>query len=441
MGIRLREDCKEKAAEARILSGFSTILSLSLDCKVSESTIYQFLKGERVSVENFQNICRSLKLNWQEICDVTKDKDDDTKISKKSDVSPSENEPSISSVHLTLDKTVLERPDGWVPLDSRFYVPRLPKEQDCYKEICKPGSLIRIKAPKQMGKTSLMMRILQRAEKQGDRTVYLSLEQTEKNNFSDLNAFLRWFCAGVGRKLRLENRLDDYWEDDIGCNMRCETYFEEYILPQVDKPLTIALDKVDRLFQYPDICGDFFGLLRYLHEQAKMNTCWKKLRLVMAHSLEMYLPIDINRSPFNAGLAVDLQEFNPNQILCLAQCYQLDWNEEKVQKLMTMVGGQPFLVLLALYHIARKDVDLTKLLQTAATESGIYKEHLNQITESLVQQPQLLDAIKKISHSKKYIQLERLTQLKLQALGLVNVKNDEVELRYELYRQFFKKIS
>jgi hypothetical protein len=49
---------------------------------------------------------------------------------------------------------------GEVPLDSPFYVERPPIERLCYETIVQPGALIRIKAPKQMGKTSLMLRIL-----------------------------------------------------------------------------------------------------------------------------------------------------------------------------------------------------------------------------------------------------------------------------------------
>jgi transcriptional regulator with XRE-family HTH domain len=435
MGIRLREDYKRKAGEARKLSGCSTIVSLAIECEVRESTIYQFLRGERVSIENFQKICKRLGLNWREVCDPT---DDNINIPDKRDVSPSENTPSIPSA-LTPGKTTPERPDGWVALDSPFYIQRPPKEQDCYNEICKPGSLIRIKAPKQMGKTSLMMRILHQAEKQGDRIVYLSLEQADKDSFSNLDTFLRWFCAGVGRKLKLENKLDEYWEDDIGCNMRCETYFEEYLLPQIDKPLTLGLDKIDRLFQYPEICVDFFGLLRYLHEEAKLhNTCWKKLRLVLAHSTEMYLQMDINRSPFNAGLAVELPEFTSNQVLYLTGCYQVNWSDEQVQDLMSMVGGHPFLVGLALYHIARNDLNLMQLLQTATNESSIYKDHLNRIAETLEKQPELVIAIKEVVTAENSVQLERVTKFKLQALGLVNVQNDEVTPRCKLYRQFFK---
>ncbi|MEA5521351.1 AAA-like domain-containing protein [Limnoraphis robusta] len=97
----------------------------------------------------------------------------------------------------------LEYPDGPVPLDSPFYVERPPIESRCYETVLKPGSLLRIKAPKLMGKTSLMARILDYAVHQNYRTVYLHLGSLETEVLKDLNKFLYWICYRVGKKLKL----------------------------------------------------------------------------------------------------------------------------------------------------------------------------------------------------------------------------------------------
>lgn len=70
----------------------------------------------------------------------------------------------------------LDEPEGQVSLNSSFYVERPPVESDCYDAIIKPGALIRVKAPRQMGKTSLMSRILNHASQQGYRTVCLNFQ-------------------------------------------------------------------------------------------------------------------------------------------------------------------------------------------------------------------------------------------------------------------------
>jgi hypothetical protein len=110
----------------------------------------------------------------------------------------------------------LEDPEGLVPLDSLFYVERSPIETDCYEAILRPGSLIRIKAPRQMGKTSLLVRTLDHARSQGFTTVRLSLQDADTRALDDLSEFLQWFCASVTEELDLEDQLADYWNRQIG---------------------------------------------------------------------------------------------------------------------------------------------------------------------------------------------------------------------------------
>jgi hypothetical protein len=74
---------------------------------------------------------------------------------------------SKSTIPSPLPVAEPELPSGQVRLASAFYVERVPYEAQCYKEILQPGALIRIKAPRQMGKTSLMARILYQAQRAG----------------------------------------------------------------------------------------------------------------------------------------------------------------------------------------------------------------------------------------------------------------------------------
>ena len=91
----------------------------------------------------------------------------------------------------------LEQPEGQVPLDSPFYMKRPPTDSDCYEAVRRPDALIRIKTPRQMGKTSLMTRVLDHTEQQGCRTVAVYFQQADSDIFADLDLFLQWFCASV----------------------------------------------------------------------------------------------------------------------------------------------------------------------------------------------------------------------------------------------------
>jgi hypothetical protein len=159
----------------------------------------------------------------------------------------------------------LEEPEGLVPVGSPFYIERPPVETDCYETIERPGSLIRIKAPRQMGKTSLMMRILAHGKTLGYQTVRLSFQTAEADTLKDLDSFLQWFCSSVTEELELEDKLADYWKGSRGIVRRCQRYFEKYLLAEINGPLILGLDEVDQVFEHADIATDFFGMLRVWH--------------------------------------------------------------------------------------------------------------------------------------------------------------------------------
>ncbi|MEQ8758071.1 MAG: AAA-like domain-containing protein [Coleofasciculus sp. G1-WW12-02] len=339
--------------------------------------------------------------------------------------------------HYPLPTAMPELPEGQVDLASVFYVERPPIETRTCNTIIQPGSLIRIKATRQMGKTSLMARILYHASQQRYRTVALSFQLAEGKVFADIDKFLRWFCASVGRRLRLPNQVNEYWDDIFGSKDNCTAYFEEYLLETIDSPLVLGLDEVDCIFQYPEIAADFFGLLRAWHEDAKNRDIWKKLRLVVVHSTEVYVPMDINQSPFNVGLSVELPELTPQQVFDLAKLHGLDWQFNQVEQLMAMVAGHPYLVRLALYHIAQQDIGLEELLGTAPTESGLYSDHLRRHLWNLQQHPELAAAMQQVVMANTPVRLESAAAFKLHSMGLVDLHGNDVTPRCNLYRQYF----
>jgi class 3 adenylate cyclase len=331
-----------------------------------------------------------------------------------------------------------EMPEGQVNLASTFYVERPPIEVRCQEAILQPGALLRIKAPRQMGKTSLMTRVLHYAQKQSYHTVPLSLQLADDRALRDLDHFLKWFCASVGRRLNFPNRLADYWDDIFGSKDNCTAYFEDYLLPQLDQPLVIGLDEVDFVFQYPEIAADFFVLLRAWHEDAKSRDIWQLLRLVVVYTTEVYMPLDINQSPFNVGTPVALPEFTAEQIYTVAKRHGLAWDMDDVGQLMALVGGHPYLVRLALYHVARRDITLAGLLQAGGTEAGLYGDHLRRHLWNLEQHPDLLRAMAAVVEAEEPVRLDPTQAFKLHSIGLVHLEGNDVVPRCPLYRHYLR---
>jgi AAA-like domain len=360
-----------------------------------------------------------------------------------SDRTTIESTPENKGESLVASLDSLEVPGGPVPLNSLFYIERPPIEERAYAESNKPGSLIRIKAPRQMGKTSLMHRILSYAKQTGGvHTILISLQLADNHVFTSLDKFLRWFCANVSRQLNIEPKLDDYWDEDIGSKVSCTLYFQEYLLQAIDSPVILALDEVNRIFEYPDISSDFLPLLRSWYEDASELEIWRKLRLIVVHATEAYIPLDINQSPFNVGLAIKLSEFNLEQVQDLAVRHGLDWAKgalgaEKLSPLMDMIGGHPYLVRLALYNLACQNISLEQLLQEAPTIGGIYSNYLRHHLANLQEHPELGRAFQQVVKNPESMHLEAIAAYKLESMGLVKLEGNQAIPSCELYRLYF----
>jgi hypothetical protein len=335
-----------------------------------------------------------------------------------------------------------ELPSESVPLHSMFYVNRPPIEEQIFAELHRPGSLVRIKAPRQMGKTSLVLRAIAYAQQLGCRTVMLNFQQADSDVFSDLRRFLRWFCIYVSRQVGIQPDLDQHWDDDIGSKVSCTIYLQEYLLKRLDSPLVLALDEVNRVFEYPELAQEFLPLMRSWHEAAEHES-WQKLRLMIIHSTEIYIPLNLSQSPFNVGLPIQLPEFTRSQVEDLAQRYGLIRSPLEFLKhthldaLMTLVGGHPYLIRLAFHAISQQQKAIAPLLAEAPTQSGLYSDHLRRLLTALQEQPDLWAAFQRVVEAQDAVQLEAIAAYQLESLGLVKLRGNEASPSCELYRLYF----
>ncbi|MBE9160589.1 AAA-like domain-containing protein [Nodosilinea sp. LEGE 06152] len=335
-----------------------------------------------------------------------------------------------------------ELPNGPVPLQSKFYIERPPLESQAKAELLKPGSLIRLKAPRQMGKTSLLLRLVAQGQANHMRCVTLSLHRADRQIFADLDLFLRWFCANVSYQLGLEPDLERRWHRDIGSKVSCTAYFEDYVLPQAETPLLIALDEVNELFQYPRISAEFLPLLRSWYEDAREMEVWGRVRWILSHATEVYVPLQLHQSPFNVGLPLRLPSFTLAQVQDLAWCHQLPWavgsgGAQRLESLLQVVSCRPGLVRLALYALAQGGLSLEQLIEEAPTQSGIYSDHLRELLAALYPHPELQVAFRHVIESAEPVTLEPIAAYRLESLGLVTLSKNLATPSCELYRQYF----
>ncbi|MBE9159342.1 AAA-like domain-containing protein [Nodosilinea sp. LEGE 06152] len=328
--------------------------------------------------------------------------------------------------------------NGPLSLDSPFYIHRPGVESSGTQEILTAGAMVRLRAPRQFGKTSLINLLLGHAQDYGLRLVVVSLRSIDRRCLGDLDQTLRWFCAVVARALGLPNQLDQRWDGLFGGIYSCTDYFETYLLPASDQPLLLVIDDLDELFTYGDVATDVLGMLRAWYEQGRYGTeqnLWLQLRLVIAHSTEAWMPLNIHQSPFNVGFSVELPPFNLDQVQELALRYGLASDEGDLLQLLDLVGGHPYLTQLSLFHLAQQP--LAAVVEQAIAYDGIYSSHLRHQLEMLEAEAELSEAMVQVATSSAGVKLPPQVAFRLQGLGLVRFRQQLSVASCELYRQYF----
>jgi DNA-binding CsgD family transcriptional regulator/archaellum biogenesis ATPase FlaH len=324
-------------------------------------------------------------------------------------------------------------------LDSPFYIQRDDIDNRCQDLIDREGCLIRIKAPKQMGKTSLINRLVDRTEKEGNHIVYYDFSFIDINTLNNIDSFFYSLSSFIAEELSdLTNRNFDLdWNKNNSLTTECTKFLKRTLL-EIERPLVLIFDETDRIFQYESVYQSFAPMLRYWHNKGKTSSVWKKLKLILAHSTEEYVKLDINQSPFtNVGETINLVDFTVSQVTELANRHGIT-DETVVNSLMTLVGGHPYLIRLALYHLAKENLSLKQLLAEAATDSGIYRDHLQRHLMRLQNNSSLETAFQQVVRSERAIIIrEQHLKHKLEGMGLITIRGNLASVRYELYRKYF----
>jgi transcriptional regulator with XRE-family HTH domain len=433
--LRIRDDSIEKIKLSLRRNGIPNQKMLATEVGLAVSTVSNFLNGKPVDYASFTAICDCLNIDWQNSADWGNN-------DEPLPPSPPQHQ---SNSEFSKATSLFEMTSGAVPINSPFYVERPPIEERCLAAVIQPHSLIRIKSPQQMGKTSLMERILSghtgtsgRATRAEHRTVKINLQSADEAVFANLDTFLIWFCNKISWKLQLNLIANDSWSEIFGSKDNCTAFFEEQILPAAQTPLILGLDDVDRVFKYPHIAADFFGLLRSWYEESGTGE-WSKLRMVIAHATEVYIPLHSDESPFNVGLPIELSEFTAEQVQILVDRHKLGWSQEQILDLMNMVGGHPYLISLALYHVNQQAISLNDFLNEAPTEAAPYGNHLRSLWNRVKSQPALLDALQTLMQTTTAQDITPELSFQLCSMGLAVRRGNLLEPRCQLYQRYFSR--
>ena len=329
----------------------------------------------------------------------------------------------------------LEMPSGTMDTSSPYYIER-PTDAIALKIIERLGVTITIKGARQVGKSSLLIRTIDAAVKAGKRVAFLDFQLFDKAALNDATTFFRRFCSWLADVLEIEDKVDEYWNPELGNSQCCTRYLSRYVLKELSQPLVLAMDEVDKVFD-SDFRSDFFGMLRSWHNSRATMARWKNLDLVLVTSTEPYQLInDLNQSPFNVGEVMELADFTPSQVADLNQRHGLPLNPNEEKQLMMLLGGHPYLIRKSLYLVTSGQISATELFTNTTAEGGFFGDHLRYLLSLLHNKMELIQGLLGIiNHS---CCKDKLIFWRLRGAGLVRESGKKVLPRCQLYADYFR---
>jgi hypothetical protein len=212
-------------------------------------------------------------------------------------------------------------------------------------QLCQASTFAYVLTPRQMGKSSLMVRTAQQLIEEEIQAVIIDLTQIGTQLSAD--AWYSDFLDLVASQLLLSTNVKQWWQDHAqsGVTLRLTQFFQEVVLAEVAEPIVIFVDEIDTTLSL-DFTDDFYAAIRYLYVARSTDSSLRRLSFVL---IGVATPADLirdtKRTPFNIGQRVDLTDFTAEEALPLAAGLGLP--PEKTQQglgwILKWTSGHPYL--------------------------------------------------------------------------------------------------
>lgn len=350
--------------------------------------------------------------------------------------------PAVSLEHSPyLDQEQVPRqegaPEGALRLTDPYYIER---DVDLHfrQEVLAWGTTITIRAPRQTGKSSLLVRGLNYAKQHGMKYTLLDMQGVGEDNLRTKDHFLHFLVRHIFRELGFSPEIvEQAWQSTDTPNNKLTYLIEDYLLNETDDRFILALDEADRLMNTP-FYQDFFGLMRSWHNKRPLNETWNQLNIILVISTEPHLLIrDIHQSPFNVGSEFYVNDFERAHMEELNQRYGLPLNEAEISQLMRLIYGHPYLTRQTFYHIVTKKWRLAQLIEVAQNDTtGPFGKHLRRLYDLLQRDERLKTALNEVIQEGHCSREDVFFHL--QQAGLVSGVKEKCRCRCQLYEAYFK---
>lgn len=332
----------------------------------------------------------------------------------------------------------LGSPEGTMPHQSPFYIVRETDEEaiKALHEIT--GVTITIKGPRQMGKSSLLNRLLVEATAKEMRAAFIDFQLIENAAMESAEIFYRQFCSLLSWEFEIEDRTEEMWKIPLGHVQKTTNYLQRHLLKEIkDVQVLLAMDEVERMFGSP-FRSDFFSMLRSWHNNRARGGDWSRLNIALVTSTEPYQFIaDLNQSPFNVGQVVELGDFTLEQMFELNRRHHNPLTNPQARELFDLLGGHPYLTRRALYLVASQRDTFSELMENACEDNGPFGDHLRNYLFRMGNQDKLKAGLAQVLKSQRCPDEHVFFQLR--GAGLVRRVGNDVIPRNPLYADYFRK--
>jgi hypothetical protein len=328
---------------------------------------------------------------------------------------------------------------GAVPIGSKFYIERTSDVQ-FLEAVDQKQSIVLAKGARQMGKTSLLVRAIDRAVDKGWQVARTDFQKLGDEDLQSSETVYKALANSLWMELDLDGDPDETWMPSKSPALNFERYLRKHVFPAVGEHFLWSLDEADRLLT-ASCGGEVFALFRSWHNERATNPTgpWSKLTLAFAYATEAHLFIkDLNQSPFNVGVHLTLQDFDLNQVAELNGRYGEPVKGEDLLRVQRLLGGHPFLTRKCLYLIAAEQTSLDEFEKVVVSDDGPVGDHLKRMLFLLARDPELTEDLKEILAGRQCPSEESFYRLRSAGVILGDSPRNP-RLRCDVYKRFLSR--